>query len=725
MLTLGRSSGRRSFALPSFALPSFALILFAVLIFPDAPQGWSAEDGAPEKVPPAVEPAKDTVFDAPQIQAMQAALLLRFLQLAQAKRLAEAEALLMRAVQERRLDNAANRYNLACAQAVQGKTEAALASLAAAVERGWADAEHLRKDADLEPLRALPRFEELARAAAEKAQQAKPTPPAQAEVKDGVALVSEANTNWVPQIQQFLVLHQFPPADPNQPITTLDGPVGDLLRQWQKEGTAAGLHGFLYDNHDRDHSNLDYGRFPGLTRVEYAEPPKQHEFDHGLQQLFLHNGPTIGNSSTALVAGPFWSSQSRIALRTARTANVLAQQYLNNHLYFYPEHRDHDADGFGDVYHANTPYTITSQGSSGSDRAFLQAVACTLAAFRPDTQRILIEKKLLMPTVQMVFRLSRKPVAGPDDYLTGKAHPAVFGEETLDAEKMVRTAHDLRPDEIPPLVQLRVVEEDAARAGVDYFEAGDAEKVFDTVSAIARVARASRWQRRMLVSAENTRDPHNRPLVYHWRLLRGDPERVQIKPLDPQGARAELLVAWHERRPIEAGSALLSSRVDIGVFAHNGAHYSAPAFISWYFPANEKRTYDDAQRIAAIEYRPASEPESYADPALLTPASWRDAYQYDAQGQLLGWTRTRDGAAEEFTRDGALVLKRDEQGRPSEARTVRYLREQKSPGEWPVLRQEPGPERLTYSYKSDTDRLGEISARQPAESSSPAQPPAD
>jgi thioredoxin-like negative regulator of GroEL len=32
------------------------------------------------------------------------------------------------------LDNAANRYNLACAQAVQGKTEAALASLAAAVE---------------------------------------------------------------------------------------------------------------------------------------------------------------------------------------------------------------------------------------------------------------------------------------------------------------------------------------------------------------------------------------------------------------------------------------------------------------------------------------------------------------------------------------------------------------------------------------------------------------
>ena len=160
---------------------------------------------------------------------------------------------------------------------------------------------------------ALPRFEELAQAAAEKAKQAKPTPPVQAEVKDGVALVSEANTNWVPQIQQFLVLHQFPPADPNQPITTLDGPVGDLLRQWQKEGTAAGLHGFLYDNHDRDHSNMDYGRFPQLTRVEYAEPPKKH-------------GSTTACSScscttrrrSAIRPPPWWPAPSGPASRGSR-----------------------------------------------------------------------------------------------------------------------------------------------------------------------------------------------------------------------------------------------------------------------------------------------------------------------------------------------------------------------------------------------------------------------
>jgi YD repeat-containing protein len=643
-------------------------------------------------------------------------LLMQFMQLAQAKKVAEAEELLKRALADRTLDNAANRYNLACAQAVQGKTEAALETLATAIERGWADADHMRKDADLESLRKLPRFEELAKAAAEKKAQApQPTPPVHAEVKDGVALVSEANTNWVPQIQQFLVLDTFPPPAEGASITKLGGPVGDLLRQWQKEGTAAGLHGFLYDNHDRDHSNMDYGQFPQLTRIEYAEAPKQRNVDHGLQHLFLHNAPTIGNSSTALTAGPYWSSQTRHALRQGRLANILAQQYLNNHLYFYPEHRDHDADGHGDVFHANVPYVITSQGSSGSDRPFLHAVACTLAAFRPDTQRALIAKKLLMPTVQMIFRLSRKPVATPEDYLTGKAHPAVFGEETLDVEKMVRLAHELKADEIPPVVLMRVVEEDAARAGVDYFEAGDNEKVFDTVCAISRVHRAARWQRRMVVSVEGTRDFNNRPLAFHWRLLRGDPDRVQIKPLDAQGTRAELLVAWHERRPIEPGSALLSSRVDIGVFAHNGAHYSAPSFISWYFPANEKRVYDDAHRIVSIERFSAADKEHYTDPALVTPAVWTDAYHYDAQGQLLGWTRTRKDATEEFTRDGALVLKKDDQGRPAEARTVRYVREQAKPDQWPELRQQPGAELLSYTYKSETDRLGEISGRKPAE----------
>ena len=58
------------------------------------------------------------------------------------------------------------------------------------------------------------------------------------------------------------------------------------------------------------------------------------------------------------------------------------------------------ATAYGDVYPANTPYVITSQGSSGSDQVFLSAVACTLAAFRPETKELLVRTGTLMPTVQ-------------------------------------------------------------------------------------------------------------------------------------------------------------------------------------------------------------------------------------------------------------------------------------------------------------------------------------
>lgn len=50
-------------------------------------------------------------------------------------------------------------YNLACALAGTGQSDAAIKALEQAVNAGWTDAEHTRSDADLEPLRALPAFD--------------------------------------------------------------------------------------------------------------------------------------------------------------------------------------------------------------------------------------------------------------------------------------------------------------------------------------------------------------------------------------------------------------------------------------------------------------------------------------------------------------------------------------------------------------------------------------
>jgi hypothetical protein len=314
-----------------------------------------------------------------------------------------------------------------------------------------------------------------------------------------------------------------------------------------------------------------------------------------------------------------------------------------------------------------------------------------------------------MPTLQMIFRSSLKTVQSPEDYLTGRAHPPVFDAAALDPEKMVRTAHELRADEYPPLVRMRVVDEDAPQLGLDYFEVAPGEKVFDSVAAISRIFRTSVWEKQIVVSVEDTKDAHGRPLKFEWRLLRGDPDRVTITPLNDAGTQAEIQVAWHERRPVEPESRLLSSRVDIGVFAHNGVHYSAPGFVSYFCPPCEKRVYDDQHRIVSIERVSSQGKEHYADPLLLTPGLWKDEYHYDADGRLVGWTRTRNAATEDFTRHGTLVVEKDDQGRPTKTRAVRYVRQQATPQAWPELRQEGGAEYFRYTYASPGDRLGEVS----------------
>ncbi|MFH0937783.1 MAG: hypothetical protein V1899_00630 [Planctomycetota bacterium] len=101
---------------------------------------------------------------------------------------------------------------------------------------------------------------------------------------------------------------------------------------------------------------------------------------------------------------------------------------------------------------------------------------------------------------------------------------------------------------------------------------------------------------------ETSFDPNQHPLTFHWVTLRGDAEKIKIKPLNEARSRAEILVSYHDRQPIAPGSPLESNRVDIGVFAHNGMYYSAPAFITLVSLDHEARTYDTDGRILEIGY---------------------------------------------------------------------------------------------------------------------------
>jgi len=388
-------------------------------------------------------------------------------------------------------------------------------------------------------------------------------------------------------------------------ISADTGPVGELLRRWAAEGAAAGNTGDAYDNRDGAHSDLDLKPFPQLDRITYSEEDKKANRHWAVQREVLPR-VVFGNSSTS--ASPQSSgSNARQAYCSPGGLELLARQYRGNNLYIYPEHRDHDAptageEGYGDLFPTNSPYVVISQGSSGSDQPFMRAVPSTLAAFRPDVKAKLVEKGLLMPAVQMILRMTSKPVQTPADYLTGKAHPTVFDGAHVDARKMAELAHEITMETLPPMVQLRLVEAEPATPGRDYFDAAPSESLAETECVIARVYRSGKASRRLLVSAENSFDVNGRPLAFHWVLLRGDPAQVTITAQNEAKSVAEITVRYHPRAPIAAGAALESNRVEIGVFVHNGAHFSAPGFVTSFSLANEGRSYDGAGRLLEVGY---------------------------------------------------------------------------------------------------------------------------
>jgi len=549
---------------------------------------------------------------------------------------------------------------------------AALDHLEAAAAAGLPDPAGLAADPLFAPLAADPdRAPRLAALAA-----APPRPaPVPAAVTGGMAPVTAANTAWNPESERLEPRFAFPDTEPGPVLPARPKTAAlDLLREHWKRGRAAGNAGDLYDNRDRGHSALKPAAFPQLAHVAYAPEAKAAEIDYGLQDKLLFARPTLGNSSTAVTGGAFWRSLPRLAMTQADGTGPLRlwQNAGANALYVYPAHKDWTPEK-GDLFPANTPYLLVSHGSSGSDRPFLEAVATILASFRPDTKARLVKENLIVPTVQMVFRRSLQPITSRELYFSGAAHPAAFEGYAINLARMVSLANSIEADAIPPEVRIAVTAEDLGTEGVDYFGEGLSEQLFDTPGAVARVWRSEAWERSMTVSAAATRDPNGRPLEFHWRLLQGDPEKVRIVP-SADGTSATITLDWHDPFVISEDNPLTTARVDVGVFASNGVHDSAPAILSWYFPPSEKRRYepgpDGVPRIAAIDH--ANPDRAYADPMLVPRGDWRDDFAYDETGAPAGWTRTRGDRSEAFDALGRRILVPAGDGRPAETVAVAY-----------------------------------------------------
>lgn len=384
-----------------------------------------------------------------------------------------------------------------------------------------------------------------------------------------------------------------------QTVTTRTDDVARQLNEWFAEGTAAGLAAITYENRDGQHSPLNTAAYPQLQ--VYRGPDN----DKGAA-MRLRLQPTIGNCSMASAATQV-GSLPRLYMMDPGGNRFLTQQYLNNNLFIYPEHQDHDigangVGGYGDLLPLNTPCLLISQGSSFTDQPFLQALLSATAAFPPDTQKTLLDKHLLCPTLQSIFRQSNTMVEAPEDYFTGKAHPVVFDGARIDEAKMVRLAHEMSPEKIPPVPLIKIIEETMIEPGKNYFETAGVYpwKLSDSPVSIARILRGNEAGHGMLISLEQTISLGKGPLQLRASVLQGDPRFVSVESSKGK-AVMRLRVRWQP--PGINSTGIRSHRIDIGIFADNGGVISAPSIISFYMLPNEIHFYDKQGRVTEIHYQ--------------------------------------------------------------------------------------------------------------------------
>ncbi len=604
-----------------------------------------------------------------------------------------------------------NYYLLATLLAARNKPDEALDTLSVAIDKGFRNSKLLQTDPNLKSLRDSPRFQELAEKIIKNNAEKTGDPGIKFgpyPIQNSQALVSPANTIWNPRIGTLISEFKFNATSTPSTVQTGTDPVANLLTQWYQRGSAAGNHGDLYDNRDRGHSAIKISRYPQFSFIEYSREAKDAGIDYGVNTKILFNSITIGNSSTAVTKGKFWRSQGRLATTLPFGANKLFLQYVSNHLYVYPAVADYGIK-HGDILSANTPYMIISKGKSGSDRPFLNAVASILAAFKPEVKEYLKKNRMIMPTVQMIFREGQVSVKNPEDYLTYKAQPPVFDSLNIDLGKMVQMAQKLEIKDVPPIVQLSIVSESEPEKGIDDFSTFRPEALFSTPTAISRAVRSSALETKLVVSAEKTQGPPNQKLEYRWVVLRGDKKRISITPKNESGSVVEITVPWHAPFPAPEQADITTSRVEIGAFVNNGTYYSAPSFINFLFPANQVRKYNDKKQIVMIDHRSPETKGRYIDPQIFADRNWRDDYEYDAAGKLVGWTRTRGAKTERFTRDGARVIETDALDRPITAEKIVYKLEWSKSG-LPVVTEQATDAQAHYVYANDNDRIGQVKA---------------
>lgn len=544
-------------------------------------------------------------------------------------------------------------YNLACALALGDNREEALAELARAVDFGFRDAKKLEDDPDLRSIRGLPRYREILALAA-------------APGKQPVASIS------LPRLKPKV------PALVSVTNTVLNMANGLLMAHFEASSLP-----LFYDNRDGGHSLARVGNVPNLYPIRWAEEALAAGASIGWPNaLFLCGGlgiaPCLANCAMAQEHPIFWRSlpRSLVTLDFAQLPNQVRLFELGT-LAFYPVHRDFTSTA--DWLMANTPYWVASQGSSWSERPFLETAAWVIASLPPSERDALIRRRQLSAAVQMILRASMD-----GGYLEPRCHRAAFAANSVRRGPALTLAQRFRADDFPSIA-LEIIRDEVPE-----------NSHFAVPLAVSRISRSRRFRDTLAVKVKT----HGASRI-EWRILQAPPGKVSLKPLSQDGANMEVAVDWHGIFTNDFGQA--TSRIDIGVFAVSPAGiYSCPAILSFCDIPCERRVYDEAGVLRSIDYRGGG----YSDPWFGPAKRWKETFSYASNGALTGWLRQNDsGQSIRYTAHGHRVVKCDRFGRATVAEGIRYVSQTDSKGN-PYLSEEPTGVVYRYNYSGPRDFVG-------------------
>ena len=331
-----------------------------------------------------------------------------------------------------------------------------------------------------------------------------------------------------------------------------------------------------------------------------------------------------------------------------------------------------------DRFPANMPFQLVV-GPDPADRAAAEAALETAVTSMPrHICDYFARHRLLAQVQQWMIRRTHPSVTNEESYLKATAHPPVWKARDFDLARLSRLSSQLTSNSVPMMAVLQPVYEGfrtspirRAAPLIDYPDPRP-EETYATPFGISVVLRAVERRRKFRFVASGY--PFGgRNVNFKWVPLGvsvgGFPyaEWSERASVSPERGCGEVQLWWGP-----------GVRRDVLVFARYGeGPWGPPSVISFYSPPNERRQYDRENRIESVEYvedRPVI-------PQLYQNKSWKDIYQRDSLGNVIGFLRTRKGQfrEERFSWLGEFVAETYATDLPRMTKRVRYFTRPEDP----------------------------------------------